>query len=91
MYILYSADIINYVKHFKIHLHADDVQPYLSCRPDEMESGVEKISEDLANICNWSCRNRLKLNPEKSKFKIIDLVAKAFFYSLVVRLNVSRR
>lgn len=71
LYIIYSSDIINSIKHCKFHLYADDLQLYFHFKPSDTEASIRKINEDLSRICAWSNDNCLVLNPIKSKFLLL--------------------
>lgn len=75
LFILYSADLTKCIKNCKYHIYADDLQVYLSCRPDETLMTADKINEDLERISNWAHRNCLVLNPSKSKFLVLGSAA----------------
>ncbi|KAG7299107.1 hypothetical protein JYU34_017608 [Plutella xylostella] len=71
LFILYSSDITNCIKHCNFHIYADDLQLYLACLPGDSVPTVNKINEDLERIVDWSNKNCLLLNPTKSKFMIL--------------------
>lgn len=71
LFIIYSADIVQVIKHSKFHLYADDVQLYISEEPDLIPSTTQMLNEDLGRISEWSNRNALVLNPNKSKYMIV--------------------
>lgn len=70
LFILYTADVRNVIKHSNFHLYADDIQIYIPCNPTNVTEVVAKINEDLNNITTWSSSNSLVLNPSKSKVMI---------------------
>lgn len=71
LYILYASDITNSIKNCKFHLYADDLQVYISFKPSETARGVDLLNEDLERIAQWSDKNNLTINPDKSKFLIL--------------------
>jgi hypothetical protein len=54
-------------------LYADDLQLYInfSCKPEDIAKCVSLVNDILADIVNWSARQGLKLNPNKSQAMII--------------------
>ncbi|KAL0870360.1 hypothetical protein ABMA27_005370 [Loxostege sticticalis] len=44
---------------------------YISFKPDETESAVDKLNNDLDRVSQWSDRHNLVLNPTKSKCMIL--------------------
>ncbi|XP_075157983.1 uncharacterized protein LOC142231250 [Haematobia irritans] len=71
LFSIYVNDLPNQLLNSKIHLYADDVQIYLSCKHDSLADGVSRINEDLERVCIWAASNSLTLNPHKSKCMII--------------------
>lgn len=68
---LYSADLPNAIVKCNHHIYADDVQIYLSFKPEYTLSAVATINEDLERINEWAHQNCLVLNPHKSKFLVL--------------------
>jgi hypothetical protein len=54
------------------HIHAEDVQIYLSGSKEHIVSLVNLINTDLATIADWSTRNGLCLNSQKSQAMAIS-------------------
>jgi hypothetical protein len=71
LFILYTADIIKNIKHSTYHLYADDLQLYVSFKPEATNSAINDLNEDLDRIRLWSDRHNLVLNPTKSKYMIL--------------------
>lgn len=53
-------------------LFADDVQTYLSSKRNDIKYSLIKINNDLKSISQWSVRNRLILNEEKTQCIVVD-------------------
>mgnify|MGYP001552403918 CR=1 FL=1 len=51
-----------------VHLYADDMQLYISCDPDEVDSALVRLEACIEDIRDWMCRNNLKLNDNKTEF-----------------------
>jgi Reverse transcriptase (RNA-dependent DNA polymerase) len=67
LFSLFINDIVNSVTFSRYHIYADDVQIYLSGRLAEVDVVIDRINEDLASIFEWSERNGLRLNSQKSQ------------------------
>lgn len=87
LFSLYSADIITCIVNCKYHIYADDVQVYISFKPEDASSAVQKLNDDLTRISTWSHRNSLLLNPLKTKFMIFG--TKHRLHNLILPLDVS--
>lgn len=70
LFVIYTADIPGVIKS-NIHSYADDCQIYLSFCPENVELSINQINEDLRNIYDWSIRNALNLNPEKTNVLLV--------------------
>lgn len=71
LFIIYTSDLAHCIKHCKYHIYADDVQIYISFRPEDALAAILSLNEDLARISDWSYRNSLVLNPLKTKYMVI--------------------
>jgi len=69
---MYINDLTNVVENCGIHIYADDVQVYLHCSPHCISEGVRLLNVDLNNIQKWADKNRLILNPSKTKCMTIS-------------------
>jgi retron-type reverse transcriptase len=67
LFTLFINDISNSFLFSRYHIYADDVQIYLSGSEDNIESVVNQINTDLTSISDWSMRNRLCLNSQKTQ------------------------
>ena len=65
------SDLRDAIKRGRYHMYADDTQLYYSCKSENANATIEKINSDLCRISDYSKKNCLKLNVEKSKFIII--------------------
>lgn len=72
LFTLFINDLPRIVKNSCIHMYADDVQLYVSCKLGLVEDAAYKLNEDLQNIRSWSEENSLMVNPCKSKCLIIN-------------------
>ena len=67
LFTIYINDISTVIKHSRYHLYADDLQCYISARPDSINDAINKLNEDLHCITQWTKKFDLKLNPEKTQ------------------------
>ena len=65
------SDIGDVIKRGKYHLYADDTQLYYRCKVEDANATVDQINSDLKNVADYSKKNCLKLNTDKSNFIII--------------------
>ena len=70
MFTLYTTDVIRIALSFGVtaHCFADDLKLYVHCRTDEAAAAVARLIACIAAIEMWMGSNRLKVNPEKTKF-----------------------
>lgn len=71
LFILYTADIIKNIVHCKYHLYADDLQLYISFKPEDTDLAVDRLNADLERLSQWSDQNNLVLNPKKTKVMVL--------------------
>jgi len=67
LFSLFINDISNSILFSNYHIYADDVQLYLSGSEENIASVVSQINTDLASISDWSKRNGLCLNSQKTQ------------------------
>ena len=71
------------------YVYADDIQIYLPVDPTvpgDILRGMFKISRCVEDINSWMIRNKLKLNPDKTEFHIVnDIIPQS---SIVRNLSV---
>lgn len=67
LFAMYIDDIEKVVSGCNIHLYADDVQLYFCCDRLLMDSCIDSINFNMANIHKWALRNGLSLNAGKTK------------------------
>ena len=71
LFTILISDIKTAISNGKYHLYADDTQIYYRCKVDSISETINKINQDLDKISNFSERNCLKLNNDKSNYIII--------------------
>jgi Reverse transcriptase (RNA-dependent DNA polymerase) len=67
LFSLFINDISNSILFSHYHIYADDVQIYLGGGEKNIASVVSQINTDLASIHDWSSRNGLCLNSQKTQ------------------------
>jgi len=67
LFSVYVNDIPKVLKNCKIHIYADDIQLYLPCNIANLVEGSRKLNEDLEKVSAWVEKNKLTINPQKSK------------------------
>lgn len=71
LFTILISDIKSIIKHGKYHLYADDTQLYYRCKVSEVSETIKNINKDLDMVADFSLRNCLKLNNDKSNYIII--------------------
>lgn len=73
IFLIYINEIVSVLRHCKnsCMLFADDLQIYIQCSPDNIDSAVAALNEDASCILRWSQDNGLLLNVGKTKAMII--------------------
>ena len=74
-YTIYTLPIADIAKSHNVsyHTYADDTQLYLALdpkEPDGLERALRTLSACVTDIKTWMCRNKLKLNEEKTEFLV---------------------
>ena len=67
---LYTTPLSNVITEHSIphHLYADDSLLYVSFSAGNSSVSAQKLKSCLASVPNWMLSNKLKLNPDKTKF-----------------------
>ena len=70
-YIMYTKPLGDIIRDHGLgyHFYADDTQLYIAFRPQDSESqeaALHRVEACIADIQKWMCRNRLKLNDDKT-------------------------
>lgn len=81
LFSIYINDLAKVIMHSKYHLYADDLQVYISCRPDELPRTISSLNLELENISGWARANGLRLNPGKTQVILLGN------YTLLQRVN----
>ena len=67
LFALYISDIGQHNAFSNYHIFADDLEIYLSCKPDEIDSATSKVNSDIDAICRWAEGRNLNINIGKTK------------------------
>ena len=69
LFVIYINDIVQQVKDCNIHLYADDTVLYFSHKdPSHIEN---VLNNNLKQVYDWMCVNKLSLNPSKTESFLI--------------------
>jgi Reverse transcriptase (RNA-dependent DNA polymerase) len=72
LFTLFINDIVNQISFCRYHLYADDVQLYISSRPEDFSDCIARLNEDLSNIHQWTVANSLFINSSKSQALVVN-------------------
>ena len=72
LFSLYINDLPRVISHCKIHMYADDVQLYLSCKPENLEYCGNLLNTELSQVKKWAELNGLSLNAKKTKCLLLS-------------------
>ena len=87
LFILYINDLINASKIFDVVLYADDATLLYS--DSCINNLFNVVNNELNNIFQWTCANKLSLNIDKTKYMVISTKTVATSgYSLILNDNV---
>ena len=72
LFILYTSDVISIAASLGVgaHSYADDSQLYLHCLATDQSTAALRLSECIERVEGWMKSNRLKLNSDKTQFKM---------------------
>ena len=70
LFIIYTNDLPNSLKHSQCVLFADDTTVYKSS--DNIHDAITSIESDLEHLYDWFCANKLSLNVGKTNFIIFS-------------------
>ena len=85
IFLIYINDMRNAVRHSVVHHFADDTN--LLCSDKEPSQLRQKMNEDLKQIFEWLCSNRLSLNVSKTEFIIFKPPKKIPYERITLKLN----
>lgn len=71
LFSLYINDLPSCLKHSHHHLYADDLQIYYHTNVCDISKAIEMTNNDLNSLTEWSKRNALTLNPNKTQTIIV--------------------
>ena len=73
LFTLYSTPLSSLISGHAIphHLYADDSQLYVSFSSGNSSAELSGLQSCLASVQSWMSTNKLKLNPDKTKFLLI--------------------
>ncbi|XP_046748859.1 uncharacterized protein LOC124412786 [Diprion similis] len=71
LFSLFINDLPKCLRYCSHLFYADDGAIYLTCKLTELNSGIERMNEDLVAVTMWCQRNKLKINAGKTKAMIL--------------------
>ena len=72
LFTVYMNDLPKSVSDCNIESYVDDTKTFLSFSLSEADLGLLRLSQDLRNIAEWCCSNKLLINPTKTEFMILE-------------------
>ncbi len=72
LFTVYMNDLPKAVSDCNIESYVDDTKTFLSFSLSEADLGLLRLSQDLRNIAEWCCSNKLLINPTKTEFMILE-------------------
>ena len=85
LFLVYINDFNNSSDLLDFHLFADDSNLFYAHK--NLRSLEEHLNQQLINIHNWLCANKLSLNVDKSHFVIFRPVQKVVDYTINLSIN----
>ena len=71
LFSVYVNDLPKVLKNCNIHMYADDVQLYTSCKKNNVSACADGINRELTLVYDWATKNNLRINPTKTKCILI--------------------
>jgi len=71
LFLIYLFDLPSVIKNCSFHFYADDVQLYISCKPDEFGNAVTSVAGDVTALVDYFESHNLSLNVDKTQTLII--------------------
>ena len=67
LFVIYTKDVLSLIERHVLlgHCYADDTQIYFFCKPTELSALPGAFSMCIAEVGEWICSNKLKLNPAR--------------------------
>ena len=85
LFIIYTNDLPNSMKHSKCILFADDTNVYHSST--NLNELIGLIEEDLVTLTDWFCANKLSLNVNKTNFLVFSPKEKIISNEMTIKLG----
>lgn len=71
LFSIFINTLVSGLRFTSYHLYADDVQLYLSFKPDAIHDAIHLLTEDLCAVASWSRKFGLQINTNKTQVMII--------------------
>ena len=85
LFIIYTNDLPNSMKHSKCILFADDTTVYHSST--NLNELIGLFEEDLVTLTDWFCANKLSLNVNKTNFLVFSPKEKIISNEMTINLG----
>jgi hypothetical protein len=73
LFTIYMNDLPKVVSNCNVESYVDDTKTFISFSLSEADLGLLSLSQDLRNIAEWCCSNKLLINPTKTEFMIFGM------------------
>jgi hypothetical protein len=73
LFTIYMNDLPKVVSNCNVESYVDDTKKFISFSLSEVDLGMLSLSQDLRNIAEWCCSNKLLINPTKTEFMIFGM------------------
>lgn len=71
LFSIFINSVTSYFQYCSYHLYADDLQLYLSFKPEDINKGIINMNADLDAVYSWANNYGLLLNPDKTQVILI--------------------
>ncbi|CAB4030543.1 Hypothetical predicted protein, partial [Paramuricea clavata] len=73
LFTIYMNDLPKVVSNCNVESYVDDTKTFISFSLSEADLDLSSLSQDLRNIAEWCCSNKLLINPTKTVFMIFGM------------------
>ena len=87
LFSIYTNEHSSIPEHSSTQYHVDDTKLLLNFNLKDQSNAMAKLNEDLCRISNWTFRNQLLFNPDKTKLIIFGsraMISKAEDFRLTL-------
>ena len=73
LFTLYVNYLLSVPRHCQAMGYVDDTKIFLSLPPSQIVDAVTALNKDLSDIARWCCMKSHLINPDKTKFLVIEV------------------